>query len=451
MKPVLVAITVDLENPQEPLFERRLSGDLVWNPGLGLEKTLEPLKRHGLPATFFANIFERVVWGRAPIDRALALIRDQGHEAGLLTRPVWVDEKRRANLFQYSAREQAGLLAYGAGFMARASGRRPVSHRAGGYGLGRDTLALLARAGFRVDSSNFFSHPNCRAPICQNEIKPVGRILEVPVTYFFQKGAAGPVMTDPTRMPEDAWQGYLEFIKNHPSLSFINLYLQASSLAEPQVETALAQVFARLAQDRDVRLATLSDLADEFAPSAEPAAPPQTAARPGEKVLVLVGPGYRPEDLGDYGRRLEQGGAQWAAASVYGDVMADLRGQTANFLDPKDLGRHYYLEKVGWTYMLPEQPRYRELFESAFTGFLARPEIGSWNGHDLYHAGDYNQSHTLGSRVFALIDLLADLIEHYRPNRVAALGLGGENQALVENILSDLGLPAEKIESARAA
>ncbi|MCZ8106035.1 MAG: hypothetical protein O9972_50150, partial [Burkholderiales bacterium] len=67
----------------------------------------------------------------------------------------------------------------------RWTGKRPVSHRAGGYGANYDTLTALAASGIGVDSSVFHGYAHCglnTPPLTVNAPVHHSGVLEVPVT-----------------------------------------------------------------------------------------------------------------------------------------------------------------------------------------------------------------------------------------------------------------------------
>ena len=169
--------------------------------------------------------------------------------------------------------------------------------------------------------------------------------------------------------------------------------------------------------------------------------PPVAPSLDQHRILILVEPGFDPGELQDLEKHLEKFGAVWKITSIHHDVMDSIRGKAIHLLDPKDLGRHYYRQSVGWTQLFPEQPYYRGLYADLFRDMLALPGIKYWNGHDLYHAGDYNQSYSLGNQVFYLIDLLKDLVDDFRPTMASTLGQEKNVTPLIRSILGDLGVP----------
>jgi hypothetical protein len=82
--------------------------------------------------------------------------------------------------------------------IASSFGRRPVVYRAGRYGIGPNTVAVLDELGYRIDCSvrPLFDYgaedgPSFwRAPICPHWLGPERRLLELPLTAVFVGGLA---------------------------------------------------------------------------------------------------------------------------------------------------------------------------------------------------------------------------------------------------------------------
>ena len=230
MKPVLVSLTVDVENPQTPLFEKKVVRNLIRADGDAIQRILAVLDKHRLTGSFFTNIYEYPIWGREEMAKLARTIHDAGQEVELHTHPIWVDEQRRENMFQLSLVEQAGLISHGIDFIEQATGRRPAAHRAGAYGFDRNTLKACYLTGIPIDSSNFWGHPNCRTIVTHNRIRLVDGVLEVPVTFFLKNGQ--PIKTDLDWMTEEDFRHFLDHVKAHPDWNFINLFMHGYSLLD---------------------------------------------------------------------------------------------------------------------------------------------------------------------------------------------------------------------------
>ncbi len=80
--------------------------------------------------------------------------------------------------------------------IAAAFGRRPVVHRAGRYGIGPDTPALLAELGYRIDSSmraayDYSGEGGPDFSAIPNHAFRLGPILELPLTTVFTGALRG--------------------------------------------------------------------------------------------------------------------------------------------------------------------------------------------------------------------------------------------------------------------
>ena len=181
-----LTITIDTENPQTPLYQKKFYDNRFWSNGNGIQKIVEILNEFGIAATFFTNIYEYKIWGKEKIANVLRYLSDNGQDIELHTHPIWIDNKRREFMFQYSFNEQKSIIELGKKFIEDLIGKPIVAHRAGGYGFNEDTLKACAEIGIKIDSSNFFGHPNCKTVVTKNKTKKEFGILEVPITSFYE-------------------------------------------------------------------------------------------------------------------------------------------------------------------------------------------------------------------------------------------------------------------------
>lgn len=290
MRPVIVSLTVDTENPQTPLYEKRFSDNRLLAGGHAVQRIMDICRTHGATGSFFTNVYEYPVWGRGEMARLCRLISEAGHHVELHTHPIWIDEKRREHMFQYPLAEQTAIVAWGADFIAQATGRRPVCHRAGAYGFNRDTLTACRAAGLAVDSSDFRGHPNCQISVTVNRVVRAEGLIEAPVTFFRRGDQA--VKTDLDWMSDQEFWAFYQQVKQDPELNFINLFLHSYSLLahspdfaqwrpNPEKASRLDGLLARLASDPDCTLMPLAGLAARDAQADSPAAgpPPWSGAR----------------------------------------------------------------------------------------------------------------------------------------------------------------------------
>ena len=273
MKTIYVSVTIDVENPQTPLFEKRFADNRIWSEGHGIERIIEILDKCGIRGTFFTNVYEYVVWGKKEMERIVKFIHDKGHDVELHTHPIWIDEKRRENMFQFSLHEQRAIIEFGADFIEKCTGRRPVCHRAGAYGFNFDTLISCEKAGISIDSSNFFGHPNCRIIVTGNEPIYVGHVLELPVTFYHNDRQI--VKTDLDWADEQDFKTFVMAVRNDVNFNFINFFFHSYSLSktndgfrmfapDPEKVAKLERMLDWLKTESDCKVISMADLAGAY-------------------------------------------------------------------------------------------------------------------------------------------------------------------------------------------
>lgn len=225
-----ISFTIDVENPQTPLYLKRFTDNRIWSEGWGIEKLIEVFNEAGIVASFFTNVYEYPVWGLEEMRKVVRYIHESGQDVELHTHPMWVDEKRRENMYELSYREQLGIIKSGAEFIASVTGKYPTSHRAGAYGYNADTLKAVEDAGLLCDSSNFFGHPFCKEVVTKNEIVNVNGILEAPVTYLEHAGRY--LKTDIDWLDEKTIVAFCKHVLADNSLNFVNIFMHSYSLCD---------------------------------------------------------------------------------------------------------------------------------------------------------------------------------------------------------------------------
>lgn len=161
--------------------------------GVGIPFQLEILSRHGLKACFFVDPMPALLFGPEPVERMVQPILAAGQEVQLHLHPFWLDlasgaDTVRFELTDFDAAGQERLIATARDLLVRAGAPKPIAFRAGSYAADANTLAALARLGFRFDSSHNGSHnpwPSA-LPIPPERIAPLttGGLTEVPVTQI---------------------------------------------------------------------------------------------------------------------------------------------------------------------------------------------------------------------------------------------------------------------------
>lgn len=197
-------VTVDVEDffePRPPLdtYRGRLDGRDHATP-----RIMDILERHGGRGTFFVDVQNRRTVSEDLVAGVTREIAQRGHEVGLHTHPAFPEGQRGYGMAQtmkaLPAEAQSRFVAEGAALIEAWTGRRPVSHRAGGYGANYDTLAALEASGIEIDSSVFHGYPHCglnHPPLTVNAPVRHGEVLEIPVTVTRCDLALGPFRRAP--------------------------------------------------------------------------------------------------------------------------------------------------------------------------------------------------------------------------------------------------------------
>ena len=145
------------------------------------------LKEFGISGTFYLAVDERYRWGDQPLAELAKKLIDDKHDLGLHSHPAWGDKQKREHLWQYSLDEQTCIIKRTKEMLEHWTGQNVISHRAGAYGLNRDTIQALVRNNIPIDSSMFYGHPNCKYTWSYNQVVEKDRIIEVPVTCFHKR------------------------------------------------------------------------------------------------------------------------------------------------------------------------------------------------------------------------------------------------------------------------
>lgn len=195
-----VLITVDTENPQFALIKGLYDYDTILknqgNVNYGLKKVVEVFNNNDVKATFFVNIYEQYLFGKQWMQAVCDVIKSSGHDIQLHTHPVWqfdAIKKKKIFLNQYSLREQVEIIRSGMNDLEEITGERPIAHRAGSFGLNRNTIKALKLNGIKMDSSisdvnyNYKKRKNGGYRMkawSQNRIVKKNGLIELPLTYY---------------------------------------------------------------------------------------------------------------------------------------------------------------------------------------------------------------------------------------------------------------------------
>lgn len=182
-------VTIDVETMMQGNVERDILGAVPgWHDRFGIERMMDLLQRRHVHATFFLNVYEVAKHGEDAIAAVAKLIQSRGHDLELHTHPRPMYPYYGISRAPYE--EQVAILEKGVALIEKWTGRRPMAHRAGAFLANRDTLRALESVGLQADSS---LAPGSHAVLplvhelgASNLAQDVGRIWEVPVTYFDQ-------------------------------------------------------------------------------------------------------------------------------------------------------------------------------------------------------------------------------------------------------------------------
>jgi hypothetical protein len=124
---------------------------------------LKILADHGLKGVFFTEPLFTQRFGVEPLGEIVRLILDAKQEVQLHLHTEWVDEAvtpifpgvkvKRQFMRDFSFDEQSHLLKIGATLLEQSGAPRITAFRAGSFGMGRETLAAVSKAGLKFDSS----------------------------------------------------------------------------------------------------------------------------------------------------------------------------------------------------------------------------------------------------------------------------------------------------------
>ncbi len=204
---MIIVPTIDVEGVHgtDP-FNQMVLGD-VSGEYHGVFEISDILCHNDMEGTFFVDVFESSLWGEDQFSQLCKDLDLQGQDVELHTHPGWRDDpcdfpwlrtlKRKQSylsgdrnfMTKLSRIEQESLLNNGAEMIQSWIGRRPRIHRSGGYSINKDTFDALVNAGFSIDSSTHYGHPNTH--YCPSVIQPtmVGSIFELPVTLMCYKSS----------------------------------------------------------------------------------------------------------------------------------------------------------------------------------------------------------------------------------------------------------------------
>ena len=175
------ALTFDVDGESSVLFDapdaaRRLSvmSHQAYGPLVGVPRILSILERHGVRATFFVPGFTA---DRYPdVVRAIA---DGGHE---IAHHGYLHE----SVSTLTPEREEQVLIHGIEALERTSGQRPIGWRGPMWEVNHETPALLAKHGFRYDSSLMDADRPYLLRTAEDDSAPT--LVEIPVHWGLDDG-----------------------------------------------------------------------------------------------------------------------------------------------------------------------------------------------------------------------------------------------------------------------
>jgi hypothetical protein len=171
----------------------------------GIYWIMDELERHGLRGVFFVNVYEHTRYPDGWMQDLLRQIHARGHEVALHCHQNRALGFYRRGLLRYDVQGQTKILRYGIDFIEAATGRPPVSFRAGALRVNDDTFRALEACNLLIDSSLAYSsganNPNAVAAYASvNRATRYGNVLEFPITMLDRGGR--PARLDPNVTPD---------------------------------------------------------------------------------------------------------------------------------------------------------------------------------------------------------------------------------------------------------
>ena len=242
----MLIITVDLETSysteirtgRTDLVDVMIFG-LCDGERYGFQKIMEICNKSAVKATFFVSSLDSCKFGEDVFQSICNEIVVEGHDAQIHTHPVRLFNDGREHMWQYSLDEQRMILKTASEQIKKWTGEKPVAHRAGAYGINKETFIALRENGIPIDSSSFYGHSNCKAVITKNKIVEHNGIIEVPVTIFKRnrqvslgnwvlKRQSSFVKTDIDAASLDELKTFVQQAKKH-DIRMMNLFLHSYS------------------------------------------------------------------------------------------------------------------------------------------------------------------------------------------------------------------------------
>lgn len=193
MGKLYVTITIDTENSQGAIISGKWTKDTMLGfcrgKNWGIRYILKMLAYYNVQATWYLSIFEECIFGKKLMAEICDLLKKHNQDIQLHTHPVWLmdnEERKRVHMHQYALDEQIYIIDKGIKDIYELTGERPIAHRAGGYGVNRDTFKAMKECGIKIDSSIFYKERDCKVQTSgiKNKVADFMGITEMPVSIY---------------------------------------------------------------------------------------------------------------------------------------------------------------------------------------------------------------------------------------------------------------------------
>lgn len=276
--------TVDVESPQTPSLQGKINDNMLSNEYYCGE-LFDIIGNSQLSASVFVNVYEHTRVGKNNLSHICQKLKSMSCGIQLHTHPAWVYDRKREHMWQYSLKEQIQIIKEGKELIKAWTGEYPIAHRAGAYGINKDTFLALKENNIFIDSSNFYGHPNCKEIITKNRIVERYGVIEVPVTIFFRrnylkfgpftvKSKGGFAKTDIDWATLDELKFFIEEAKKK-NIKVMNLFIHSYSLMKfkrnfthfkPDYNKIkkLKSFLECIGEDRDIKVITIKDFYERY-------------------------------------------------------------------------------------------------------------------------------------------------------------------------------------------